>query len=139
MLAPVYPRRPLNEIALTCSSCVICGGLREKCGAARIGAADGRTLVCMTEILVPGPGNSCGACSPLAAWVLFSWDAANFGSGNKTYGSVGAAMGWLRDLVWLSSMVILLGAEPDAEMRQQTPRDTTPPAPAGTPGSRDSK
>jgi membrane protein len=60
--------------------------------------------------------------------LLFTWYAANFGSYNKTYGSLGAAVGsmvW----IWLSVIVVLLGAEIDAEIEHQTARDTTAGAP----------
>jgi len=56
--------------------------------------------------------------------VAFSWYAQNFGSYNKTYGSLGAIivfMFW----IWLSVAVILIGAELDAQMEHQTARDTT--------------
>jgi membrane protein len=60
----------------------------------------------------------------LVASALFSWYAANFGKFNETYGSLGAAIGFMTWL-WLSAIVILLGAELDAEMEHQTVRDTT--------------
>jgi membrane protein len=60
----------------------------------------------------------------IAASLLFSWYAANFGSFNKTYGSLGAAVGFMT-WFWISAIVILLGAEIDAEMEHQTARDTT--------------
>lgn len=60
----------------------------------------------------------------LIASLLFSWYAANFGSYNKTYGSLGAIVGFMTWL-WLSSVVLLLGAEVNAEMEHQTVRDTT--------------
>jgi membrane protein len=53
----------------------------------------------------------------LAASFLFSWYAANFGSYNKTYGSLGAAIGFMT-WIWISSMVILAGAEVDAVMER---------------------
>jgi membrane protein len=55
---------------------------------------------------------------------LFFWDAGNFGNYDKTYGSLGAAVG-LMTWMWLSFVVILVGAELDAEMEHQTARDTT--------------
>jgi len=72
----------------------------------------------------------------LAASILFSWYAANFGSYNKTYGSLGAAIGFIT-WIWLSTIVVLLGAELVAEMEHQTARDTTtgPPKPLGTRGA----
>ena len=45
-----------------------------------------------------------------------------FGKFNETYGSLGAVIGFM----WISAIVILLGgAELDAEMEHQTARDTT--------------
>ena len=49
----------------------------------------------------------------IVASLLFSWYAANFGSYNKTYGSLGAAVGFMI-WIWISNMVILGGAEVDA-------------------------
>lgn len=46
----------------------------------------------------------------LAASGLFSFYAANFGTFNQTYGSLGAAIGFMTWL-WISAIVILLGAE----------------------------
>jgi membrane protein len=60
--------------------------------------------------------------------ILFSWYAAHFGSYNKTYGSLGAVIGFMT-WMWLSSVVILLGAELDGEIERQIAHDTT----AGTP------
>jgi membrane protein len=73
-------------------------------------------------------GSAFAAFGWLAASILFSWYAANFGSFNKTYGSLGAAIGFMT-WIWLSAIVILIGAELDAEMEHQTARDTT----TGTP------
>jgi membrane protein len=60
----------------------------------------------------------------LGASALFSWYAASFGKFNETYGSLGAVIGFMTWL-WISAIVILLGAELDAEMEHQTARDTT--------------
>jgi uncharacterized BrkB/YihY/UPF0761 family membrane protein len=54
----------------------------------------------------------------LGASGLFSWYAASFGKFNETYGSLGAAIGFMTWL-WISAIVILLGAELDAEMEHQ--------------------
>jgi membrane protein len=72
----------------------------------------------------------------LAASALFSWYAANFGKFNETYGSLGAAIGFMTWL-WFSAIVILLGAELDSEMEHQTVRDTTTgsPKPMGARGA----
>ena len=62
------------------------------------------------------------------AWVLgsiaFSYYVSHFGSYNKTYGSLGAAVGFLT-WIWLSATIVLTGAEVNAEMEHQTARDTT--------------
>jgi membrane protein len=50
--------------------------------------------------------------------ILFSWYAANFGNYNKTYGSLGAAIGFMT-WIWLSTIVILVGAEIDDEMEER--------------------
>ena len=73
----------------------------------------------------------------LAASALFSWYAANFGTFNETYGSLGAAIGFMTWL-WISAIAILLGAELNAEMEHQTVRDTTTgkPRPLGTRGAK---
>ncbi len=60
----------------------------------------------------------------LAASGLFSWYAANFGKFDETYGSLGAVIGFMTWL-WISALVILLGAEIDAEAEHQTAKDTT--------------
>jgi membrane protein len=72
----------------------------------------------------------------LGASALFSWYAANFGKFNETYGSLGGAIGFMTWL-WISAIVILFGAELDAEMEHQTARDTTtgPPKPIGVRGA----
>jgi membrane protein len=81
-------------------------------------------------------GSAFAAVGWLIASGLFSWYAANFGTFNKTYGSLGAAIG-LMMWMWISTMVMLVGAEFDAEMEHQTARDTTegPPQPRGRRGA----
>jgi membrane protein len=59
---------------------------------------------------------------------LFSWYAENFGSYNETYGSLGAVIGFMT-WIWISTIVILLGGEINAETEHQTMRDST----VGTP------
>lgn len=63
-----------------------------------------------------------GSASATVAWLcaslLFSWYAANFGSYNKTYGSLGAAVGFMT-WMWISTTAILLGAEIDAVMERR--------------------
>jgi len=81
-------------------------------------------------------GSAVATIGWIAISILFSWYAANFGSYNKTYGSLGAVIGFMT-WVWLSVTVILLGAELDAEMERQTKCDTTvgPPKPIGQRGA----
>src|SRR5262249_20783053 len=60
-------------------------------------------------------GSALAALLWLGVSALFSWYAANFGNFNETYGSLGAVIGFMTWL-WISGIVILLGAEIDAEM-----------------------
>ena len=67
---------------------------------------------------------------------LFSYYVANFGSYNETYGSLGAIVGFLTWL-WLVMVVLIMGAELNAEMEHQTKHDTTtgPDEPMGERGA----
>ncbi|HET9902715.1 MAG TPA: YihY/virulence factor BrkB family protein [Xanthobacteraceae bacterium] len=71
---------------------------------------------------------SVGSAVAAFAWILgslaFSYYLANFADYNATYGSLGAVIG-LMIWMWLSVVVILLGAELNAEIEHQTARDTT--------------
>jgi membrane protein len=82
-------------------------------------------------------GSAMAALLWIAVSGLFSWYAASFGKFNETYGSLGAVIGFMTWL-WISAIVILLGAEVDAEMEHQTARDTITglPKPLGTRGAR---
>ena len=82
-------------------------------------------------------GSALAAMLWLGISALFSWYAASFGNFNETYGSLGAVIGFMTWL-WISAIVILLGAELDAEMEHQTARDTTTgsPKPMGLRGAR---
>ncbi|WP_042701902.1 YihY/virulence factor BrkB family protein, partial [Azospirillum sp. B506] len=83
-----------------------------------------------------------GSAMATILWLLgslgFSVYVSNFGSYNETYGSVGAVVILL---LWfnLTSYVVLLGAELNAEIEHQTARDTTDRdgRPARPPGQRD--
>jgi len=70
------------------------------------------------------PGGIVAAVLWIAVSMLFSWYVANFGSYNETYGSLGAVIGFMT-WIWLSTIVVLLGAEINAEMEHQTAKDTT--------------
>jgi membrane protein len=73
----------------------------------------------------------------LAVSLLFSWYVGAFGHYSVTYGSLGAVVGFMT-WMWLTSIVILLGAELNAEMEHQTVRDSTTgaPLPMGVRGAR---
>ena len=81
-----------------------------------------------------------GAVVAVLVWIAaslgFSWYVANFEDYDKTYGTVGAAIG-LMMWMWISATIILVGAELNAESERQTDRDTTrgPPAPLGLRGA----
>jgi membrane protein len=69
-------------------------------------------------------GSVFAAMTWIIASFLFSWYLASFANYNATYGSLGAAVGvmiWL----WISTTVMLLGAELNAEIEHQTARDST--------------
>lgn len=83
---------------------------------------------------------SWGSALAAVLWIVvslaFSWYAENFGSYDETYGSLGVAVGFMT-WIWISSMVILLGAELNAELEHQTAEDTTtrPERPIGQRGA----
>lgn len=81
-------------------------------------------------------GSGLAAVGWVAVSLLFSWYVENFGSYDKTYGSLGAAVGFMT-WIWISSAVVLVGAEVNAEMEHQTARDTTtgPERPLGARGA----
>ena len=62
------------------------------------------------------------------AWLLvsfaFSYYVSKFGTYNKTYGSLGAVIGFMT-WIWISVMVVLAGAELNAELEHQAARDST--------------
>lgn len=68
---------------------------------------------------------SWGSAFAVVAWliasVLFTWYAANFGSYNKTYGSLGAVIGFMI-WIWISAIAVLIGAEIDAHLEHSTRR-----------------
>jgi membrane protein len=70
------------------------------------------------------PGSGLAALLWLGGSALFSWYVANFGKYNQTYGSLGAAIGFMT-WIWISTTIILLGAQLNAEMEHQTAEDTT--------------
>ena len=71
---------------------------------------------------------SVGSVGAAVAWLvasaLLSWYIANFGTYNATYGSLGAAIGMMM-WMWVSMIVVLLGAQLNAEIEHQTAMDST--------------
>lgn len=59
----------------------------------------------------------------LVASGLFSWYVGHFGSYNATYGSLGAAIGFMT-WIWISTIVMLFGAELNSEIESQTIKNT---------------
>jgi membrane protein len=64
---------------------------------------------------------SWGSAISCALWLAtsyaFSFYVEHFGSYNKTYGSLGAAVGFMT-WIWISTIVILAGAEIDAKLEK---------------------
>jgi membrane protein len=71
-----------------------------------------------------GVGGALAGILWLVASILFSWYVSSFGNYNETYGSLGAAIGFMT-WIWISTTIVLLGGEINAEMEHQTARDTT--------------
>jgi membrane protein len=69
-------------------------------------------------------GSVFAAVTWIAASFLFSWYLASFANYNATYGSLGAVVG-LMIWLWISTILVLLGAELNAEIEHQTARDST--------------
>jgi membrane protein len=71
---------------------------------------------------------SAGSIFAAIAWLcssaLLSWYLSNFAHYDATYGSLGAAIGLMMWL-WVSSIVLLFGAQLNSEIEHQTARDTT--------------
>ena len=81
-------------------------------------------------------GSAFSAITWLLASGAFSYYVANFGSYNKTYGSLGAAIGFMT-WIWISAIIVLLGGELNSELELQTGQDTTtgPERPMGQRGA----
>jgi membrane protein len=69
-------------------------------------------------------GSILGALLWVGVSMLFSWYVATFDSYNRIYGSLGAGVGFMVWL-WISTVIVLLGGQLNAEMEHQTARDTT--------------
>jgi membrane protein len=83
---------------------------------------------------------SVGSVFAASAWLavssLFSWYLGNFANYNATYGALGAVVG-LMMWMWLSTIVVLVGAELNSEIEHQTASDSTvgPERPLGVRGA----
>ena len=83
---------------------------------------------------------SVGTLAAALLWIagsaLLSWYLSNFGNYDATYGSLGAAIG-LMMWMWMSAIIVLCGAELNAEIEHQTARDSTVgrPKPLGARGA----
>ncbi len=82
------------------------------------------------------PGSGFAAIGWLVLTLGFGFYVSNFGSYDKTYGSLGAVVVLLTWL-FLSSYVLLFGAELNSELEHQTAKDTTAgePQPMGQRGA----
>jgi len=81
-------------------------------------------------------GSAFAAIAWLATSFLFSWYLETFADYDATYGSLGAAIGFMM-WMWLSAILILLGAELNSEIEHQTACDSTvgPQQPLGRRGA----
>ena len=70
------------------------------------------------------PGSLLAAVLWLIASFAFSIYVSSFGHFNKTYGSLGAVIGFMT-WIWYSTTIVLFGAELNAEIEHQTAVDTT--------------
>ena len=72
----------------------------------------------------------------LAASIGYSWYVNHVAHFDATYGSLGAVIGFMM-WIWTSVMVVLIGAELNAEIEHQTALDSTtgPPRPIGARGA----
>jgi len=83
---------------------------------------------------------SVGSIFATVAWLAgsaaLSWYLSRFANYDATYGSLGAGIGLMMWL-WMTSIVILVGAEINSEIEHQTARDTTtgPEKPIGARGA----
>ncbi|HEY1941719.1 MAG TPA: YihY/virulence factor BrkB family protein [Roseiarcus sp.] len=69
-------------------------------------------------------GSGFAAVSWLVGSALLSWYLASFANYDATYGSLGAGVGMMM-WMWVSSIVILVGAQLNAEIERQTAEDST--------------
>ncbi len=82
------------------------------------------------------PGSVFAALLLSGGSVAFSWYVSNFSDDSAAYGSLGAVIG-LMIWLWISTTIIILGAELNSEIEHQTARDSTtgPAEPLGERGA----
>jgi membrane protein len=82
------------------------------------------------------PGSVVSAMLLSGGSVMFSWYVSNFSDDSAAYGSLGAVIG-LMIWLWISTTIIILGAELNSEIEHQTARDSTtgPAKPLGERGA----
>ena len=68
------------------------------------------------------PGSLFAVLFLIVSSAAFAYYAAHFGSYNKTYGTLGAAIG-LMTWLWISSIVVMVGAEINAEVEREAKGD----------------
>jgi len=73
------------------------------------------------------PGGVVALVIWIVASLLFAFYVANFGSYNKTYGSIGGVIAFLVWL-WITNIAILFGAEFNAELQRSQQREAGQPA-----------
>ena len=67
------------------------------------------------------PGSALAAVLLVAVSMLFTWYVAEFNSYNRIYGSLGAVVGFMT-WIWLSVVIVLIGAELDAAIEKRATR-----------------
>ncbi|WP_117190605.1 YihY/virulence factor BrkB family protein [Rhizobium terrae] len=81
-----------------------------------------------------------GAAFATVAWLIasiaVSWYLGNIADYNATYGTLGALIGFMV-WTWIAVIIVIVGAEINAELEHQTARDSTtgPPQPLGARGA----
>lgn len=73
-------------------------------------------------------GAVAATCVWLATSIAYSFYLENFADYNATYGALGAMIGFMV-WTWISVIVLIVGAELNAELEHQTAKDTTTGAP----------
>lgn len=82
------------------------------------------------------PGSAFASALWIGGSVGFSWYLNNVAGLDRVYGSLGAVIGFML-WIWFSVMIVLIGAELNAEIEHQTALDSTtgPPEPMGERGA----